>query len=69
MSPAPLAPPSFLEVPVNTGGGGGLLGLGAGPRERRDRGGGTVEPVFLRPTVRLCVCVCFCVYVRVRERR
>lgn len=43
MSPAPLAPQSFLEVPVNFGGGGVPVKEGLG------MGLGIMEPVFLCP--------------------
>lgn len=64
MSPAPLAPRSFLEVPVNSGGGvcwvvaeEGVPGKVGG----RGMGVGTVEPVcFLCPPVHIMHMCVFC---------
>lgn len=61
MSPTPLAPRSFLEVPVNSEqrverGGSGLVGSrGGSPMESRVRNGvGTLKPVFVCHTEHMC---------------
>lgn len=64
MSPAPLAPRSFLEVPVNSGGGSWVVAEEGVPgKEGLGTGMGIAEPVFvffvfLMPAVHMCVCSC-----------
>lgn len=56
MSPAPLAPRSFLEVPVNSGGGWVVAEEGVPGKEGLGTGMGIAEPARCA-----YVCVCLCV--------
>jgi len=56
MSPTPLAPRSFLEVPVNSEQGGWVVAeKGVPGRKGLGVVVGTPEPVFVYPTVHMCV--------------